>query len=228
LSDPYANSQDLALHKSECQTCRKFDEDNLQFDKNLYQALKVEVPDGLASRVLLKQALQPEPGLLRRWSRMSMAASFLLAGVFALYQLSTTASIDEALVEHVEGEQHIVLARSALLEDAQIRQVLNSIDLNMDGSIGKVTFAANCLIDGAMVAHFVVEHGNNSYTLFVVPGESKGELVEFESNGWHGIISPHGSGSSLAVVSNNSVNDDKEAMLSILTRVGMAMEPLKV
>ncbi len=228
LSDPYTNSPELNSHKSECETCRKFDEDNLQFDKNLYQALKVNVPDGLAAKVLLNQALQPETRMPPRWSWMSIAASFLLAGIFILYQVSIPASIDAALVEHIKEEQHIVFARSTLLEDAQIKQVLNSINLNMDGSFGKVTFAANCLIDGEMVGHFVVEQGDASYTLFVVPGENGGELVEFESDDWHGIISPHRSGSSLAVISNNPAGGDKEAMLSIVTRVAMAMEPLKV
>jgi hypothetical protein len=228
LSDPYTNSAELYSHKSECETCRKFDEDNLQFDKNLYQALKVNVPDGLAAKVLLNQSLQPEPRMSARWSWMSIAASFLLAGMFTLYQVSTTASIDEALVDHIKEEQHVVFARSTLLEDAQIKQVLNSIDLNTDSSFGKVTFAANCLIDGEMVGHFVVEQGNASYTLFVVPGENGGKLVEFESDDWHGIISPHRSGSSLAVISNDPAGGDKEAMLSIVTRVGMAVAPLKV
>jgi len=228
LSDPYTNTSELNSHKSECETCRKFDEDNLLFDSNLYQALKVEVPDELAAKVLLNQALQPEPRSYPRWSWMSIAASFLLAGTFAFYQVSTTASIDKVLVEHIEEEQHIVFARSMLLEDSQIKQVLNSIDLNADDSFGRVTFAANCIIDGEMVGHFVVEQDDTSYTLFVVPGEDGGKLIEFESDDWHGIVAPHRSGSRLAVVSNNGNSDDKEAMMSIVTRVGRAVDYLKV
>jgi hypothetical protein len=200
----------------------------LQFDKNLHQALKIEVPDGLAAKILLNQALQPESRLPPRWAWMSMAASVLLAGMFAFYQMFTSSSIDRTLVAHIEAEQHIVYARSALLEDSRINQVLNSIDLNTDNSFGKVTFAANCIIDGEMVGHFVVEQGDASYTLFVFPGENGGNFVEFEADDWHGIISPHRSGSRLAVVSNNRAADDKEAMMSIVTRVGMAVSPLKV
>lgn len=228
LGDPYTNSPELNSHKSECETCRKFDEDILQFDKHLYRALKVDVPDGLAAKILLNQSLQTEPRKPTRWTWMSMAASFLLAGMFAFYQISIPASIDKELVEHIEEEQHIVFARSTLLEDAQIKQVLNSIDLNMHSSFGKVTFAANCLIDGEMVGHFVVEQGAASYTLFVVPGKNGGKLVEFEIDDWHGIISPHRSGSSLAVVASNHIAGDKETMLAIITRVGMAIDPLKV
>ena len=228
LSDPYTNTPELSSHKSECETCRKFDEDNLLFDSNLYQALKVGVPDGLAAKVLLKQALHTEPRRLRRRSWMSIAASFLLAGMFAVYQISTPTSIERALVEHIEEEQHIVFARSMLLEDSQIKQVLNSIDLNADDSFGRVTFAANCIIDDEMVGHFVVEQGDASYTLFVVPGEDGGKLIEFESDDWHGIVAPHRSGSRLAVVSNNGNSDDKEVMMSIVTRVGRAVDSLKV
>lgn len=228
LGDPYTNSPELNSHKSECTSCRKFDEEILQFDKDLYQALKVEVPDGLAAKILLNQSLQTEPRKPARWTWMSMAASFLLAGMFALYQVSIPASIDKALVEHIKEEQHIVFARSTLLEDSQIKQVLNSIDLNTDSSFGKVTFAANCLIDGKMVGHFVVEQGDASYTLFVVPDENSGKLVEFEIGDWRGIILPHQSGSSLAVVADKHTTADKDTMLSIVTRVGMVIDSLKV
>ncbi len=226
LADPYTQTPALSAHKSECESCQKFDMNIRQFDEDLHQALKIDVPEGLAARILLNQSLQAKAPRRRIW--MSLAASFLIAATLALYQLFLPASIDAKLVTHVEEEQHVVLARSNLLEEAQIKQVLNSIKLDLDGSFGKVTFAANCLIDGKMVGHFVVEQGSASYTLFVIPDQNSDRLIKFKIDSWHGITSPHQSGSLLAILSNNQSPDDDKVMMSIVSRVSSVVDPLKV
>ncbi len=83
LVDPY--DPELEVHAESCQQCTKFRADVLDMDSDIEKALAVEVPEGLAARVLLNQSLSDKKKPVTVWVRYSMAASFAAALIFGAY-----------------------------------------------------------------------------------------------------------------------------------------------
>ena len=227
LSEPSITNPSLSVHRQECEACSGFESEIRQLDEDIYQVLNVDAPDGLAARILLNQNLLAEPSKPMRWSWLSLAASFLLAGIFSFYQISVPASIDKALVEHIADEEAMIASRLNLIEDAQIKQVLNSINLDSSNSITDVKFAANCIVNGQLVGHFKLERDQVTYTFFVLPGDIQTELRELELEYRHGVLLPQSNGSSIAVITDqNTPSVNRETILSVATEISAAIKPL--
>ena len=206
LADPNTYSEQANRHKSGCSTCSTFEQEIHELDESLRTALTVAIPEGLAAKVLLNQSLQSHPRRPTRWYWMSMAASFFMA-VF-VFQMTPADALDDDIVEHLDHEAHQVHGKSGDISSAEVRTVLyaiggdldGEIDGEIDGSLGKVTYASKCYMNGQLVAHFVVENGGETYTLIVIPTETRREL-NFQTVRWHGVITPHPTGS-LAIITS--------------------------
>jgi hypothetical protein len=206
LADPNTNSEQTNQHKSGCSTCAAFEHEIHGLDKSLLTALTVAIPEGLAAKVLLNQSLQSHPRRPTRWYWMSMAASFFMA-VF-IFQMTPADSLDDDIVEHLDHEAHQVHGKSGDISTAEVRTVLYAIDgdlnddLNDDlaESFGKVTYASKCYMNEQLVAHFVVESHGQPYTLILIPTKVRRE-TSFQSDRWHGVITPHATGS-LAIITS--------------------------
>jgi hypothetical protein len=214
LADPTTSSEQTNQHKLGCNTCAAFEREIHGLDESLRTALTVAIPEGLAAKVLLNQSLQSHPRKPTRWYWMSMAASFFVA-VF-VFQMTPADSLDDDIVEHLDHEAHQIHGRSGDISSAEVRTVLYAIngDLNDDlndnlsddlradlaESFGKVTYASKCYMNEQLVAHFVVENGGEPYTLIVIPTKIRREL-SFQNDRWHGVITPHPTGS-LAIITS--------------------------
>lgn len=100
LADPYDPALDA--HGEGCQQCSSFRSEILDMDSDIEKALKVEVPEGLAARVLLNQSMATEK-TPSYWVRYSMAASFGAALVFGALFLN-----DPGLEDQRDATDHIV------------------------------------------------------------------------------------------------------------------------
>ena len=76
----------MGSHRAAGAGCAAFAARVLRFDRRLREATRIEVPDVLASRILLRQSFGERPRTLRRrWQAAALAASVVLmvtAGTF--------------------------------------------------------------------------------------------------------------------------------------------------
>lgn len=212
FADPYDKREALIEHRTTCVACRRFERDLHVLDGNLREAFKVAVPEGIAARVLLNQSLQTEPRRPTRWYWLSMAASFLIAAFLGI-QATNTVAIDAELVAHIETEAQAVHSKHGAVSEPRVRQVLNSIDVDGNSNFGKVIFASTCILDGELIAHFVIEEAGQQYTVMLIPSSRVDEEMAFGTHRWRGLISPHKLGS-IAVVGNDMVDDGAIRMIS--------------
>ncbi len=192
LTDPYVNDLDANEHRDVCTACRAFEREIQNLDATTKETLSVDVPEGFAAKIL-NQALQPQPRRPTRRYWSSMAASFfaLAVGSIAYLQLSH-APIEVSVLEHIEHEQVITDRK---LEPAHIQQVMYSVDAETSALPGEIVYASNCIIDGELVAHFVVRDEDQELTLLLIPHNATTGSIAIQTGDWHSIIQPHATGS---------------------------------
>jgi anti-sigma factor RsiW len=199
LTDPYVTDTHANEHRDQCATCSAFEREILMLDSELRGALAVEVPEGFAAKVLLNQSLQPERRPTRRYYWLSLAASlFAVAAGYLWLSQPAAQSFEEHMLTHIE---HPAAARD--LKHDHIQQVLYSVDAETSQLPGKVLYASNCIIDGEMVAHLVVQDDDLQVTLILVPQQSMSGITSLASDGWQGVVHEHPVGSLAAIVKSD-------------------------
>ena len=58
LAEPGNQDSEFVRHKRECAACAEFAVSMHDIDRTLVEALRVDVPENLASRIILRQSLQ--------------------------------------------------------------------------------------------------------------------------------------------------------------------------
>jgi hypothetical protein len=202
LSDPYTQDPVADAHRDGCEGCTQFEQEISTLDANIHKSLSVEVPEGLAARILLNQSLKHSPRMPTRRLWLSMAASFFLAS-FAVYQyLLPELSIEDQLLSHVNHQPHEFYgAAHTPIENDVLQEILREI--NAEGEIENVVYAALCPINGEDAAHLVIKNGENQYTVMLIPEYSPGNVFAVNNEIWRGYISPYPAGA-IAVLADAS------------------------
>lgn len=226
LSDPYATDSELLKHRSDCAACRAFEGEIRSLDRKIAKAFTVEVPEGLAARILLNHSLKSRSRLPTRLQWLAMAASVVLAIGVAVYWVAGRERPEQKLVQHLQMEQRGIDSILMPIHEPQLRQVLNSVNLDIVKSIGEVQFASTCVIDGRLVAHLVIKDARNRYTLLLAP-TSLGPLnLEFDRDEWHGVIAASVAGGSVAVLARDDSGTDFDTMRELIRRVNQSIAPM--
>lgn len=207
LSDPYTKDSEAEAHLATCEKCTAFRQEVLDMDSNIDKALSIEVPEGLANRILLKQSLEPAND--SRWLLYGIAASFFAALVFSASLLTTPDPVLETgpMLAHAAHKPHEFYgSEHATIGHAELATTLAR--LNMTASIDNVVYAAICPIDGERAVHLVLKDGEDQYTVMLLPEHSPSKMFTVDDALWRGYISPH-PGGALAVL---AAADDKHAV----------------
>ena len=106
LAAPLERSVDLAAHRLSCRECAKFATNLITLEQQLKAATLVEVPEGLASKVLLRHRLQARSAWIK--NRMAMALGSLAAALTLTLSLFWTAmpTLESSVLAHVQNELH--------------------------------------------------------------------------------------------------------------------------
>lgn len=194
LADPTAvrTAPQLVHHLSGCDACRGFALELAALDADIEYALDVPVPEGLAARTILRARGQQRPRLVP----FALAAAALAAvAVFAVL-LSQEPVYAEVLVDHIENEVHQVHGKSGTIDESRLAYTVAQSGARLLGSnpaLPRVVYASNCVIDGQLAAHLVIETEAGQYTVMLLPGDEH-PAERFASGRWHGVLTRHGSG----------------------------------
>ena len=170
LTDPYAKPSEAEAHLEACAQCTRFRQEILDLDSDIEKALNVDVPEGLASRILLSQSLKENPK--RPWVQYAMAASVFAALLFGVSFLTNQTSVPEHSAEnmlaHAAHQPHEFYgSEHQPIAPEDIERLMTK--LNLTASIDNVVYAAICPMDGESAAHLVIKDGDDQYTVMLLP-----------------------------------------------------------
>jgi hypothetical protein len=218
LADPHDPDPHLREHRDSCPNCKLFSERLLRFESRLERALRVALPPGMSLRtdmplpggnVVPLRAGSPRAPYRRAW--LAMAASVLLAVVVAggLWLSTPGPSLAADVVTHMRGEPQAWRRTDVPVQDAKLETVLQNSHLRLAAGTGIVSYANSCEFRGHQVPHLVVQTEAGPVTVMVLVHEQVSKPVQFDEQGYRGVIVPVAGHGSLAVLTRGSAADLK-------------------
>jgi hypothetical protein len=206
LADPRDPDPLLSEHRAGCHDCNVFAERLLNFESRLERALRVALPP---DRVVQLRAKSPPPAAYRRgW--LAMAASVLLALVVggALWLAAPGPSLAADVVTHMAGEPD-AWRRTEPVPNSALQDVLRDSRLRLAAGAGVVSYASSCTFRGHHVPHLVIQTDSGPVTVMVLVHESVAKPMQFDEQGYRGVIVPVAGHGSLAVLTRGATVDIK-------------------
>ena len=221
LTDPCSTEPDFNEHRRSCPDCAEAIARSAHFERRLRDAVNTEVPENLASRILLKQSFEAETK--RPWWRSgrlyALAASLMLmvgVATVGFQSYLEQRRLSEEFVALVNGAPY-ALAATQPVSGSEITAVLEPTGLDLDGDIGDVTFAGRCLVRGKLSGHIVVQGDTAPVTVFLIKEKLVSNRARIRSANYSGIVLSQGIGT-IAIVSTPG-----EALDSVEARVRSAL-----
>jgi hypothetical protein len=210
LADPRDPDPRLSEHRAGCQDCTLYSERLLNFESRLDRALRVAVPAETAAPPGAKslQRAPRAPAYRRGW--LAMAASVLLALVVAgaLWLAVPGPSLAADVVTHMAGEPDAWRPTDAV-PSAALQDVLRDSRLRLAAGAGVVSYASSCTFRGHRVPHLVVQTASGPATVMVLVHESVAKPMQFDEQGYRGVIVPVPGHGSVAVLTRGPAVDIK-------------------
>lgn len=210
LANPHHPGHEALAHEAECTACARFYRDLRQQEEDLYEAMRVPVPEGLSDRILLRRARGWREWFSLRVAVPALAASLTLAGALGVGWTHLRALPPENLAAeiavHVADEPKALAARMDIP-----RATLASLVQRSGGTLieapGTTTYADRCpLPGGGKGEHIVFDTAQGKITLILMPGKALKQPVRLDKNGWSVSLMPAGKGSlALVVPANESI-----------------------
>jgi hypothetical protein len=230
LADPHDPDPSLREHRESCHDCTVFGERLLRFESRLERALRVAAPsevappfedaapqpDGVqpADKVVPMRAKSPRASLRSpayRKSWFAMAASVLMALVVAggLWLSAPGPSLAADVVTHMGGEPQAWRRTDVPVPSSQLDSVLRDSHLRLATGAGTVSYASSCEFRGHHVPHLVIQTESGPVTVMVLVHERSPGPVQFDEQGYRGVIVPVAGHGSLAVLTRGRAADIK-------------------
>ena len=186
-------------HADECSECRAFLERQRSLDADLFDAMRVPAPDGLADRVLVAQGIRRRP---RAWG-WALAASIVLAAglvAFVAPELAGHALAGEAIAHVKEEPQSFTIAQMHAPETLSTELAVQGVRL---ARALEVTYAQLCPMGEVRARHLVVSTDAGPVTLLLLPDDAtRRNRAIREANGLTAISLPAARGSVAIVAAN--------------------------
>jgi uncharacterized protein DUF3379 len=201
MADPHDPDLRLSEHLESCHDCNLFTERLLRFESRLERALRVDGSD----RVVPLRAKSPRAALrssVYRRGTLAMAASVLLALVVggALWLAVPGPTLAADVVTHMAGEPDAWRRTDEPVPNPALQDVLRNTHLRLTADAGIVSYASSCEFRGRRVPHLVIQTDSGPVTVMVLVHERVSKPVQFDEQGYRGVIVPVPGHGSLAVL----------------------------
>lgn len=206
-TDSSHNKLELEAHLATCSSCAKFAVEIQQFEAVLNETLHVDVPDGLADRIILSKSMEAKQDKRqRRKSYFAIAASLFLTVnlVGGLLYINTPYALDQVALRHVADEAHHLYENNNI-QLAQVNNILRTLNVRLDKNIGKATYAGLCPIRKYRGGHIVMQGKKAPVTLLLMPGEYVSRQERMNNAEFNGVILPIENGS-VAIISKDKMD----------------------
>jgi hypothetical protein len=215
LIDPRDPNPELGLHRAGCHDCNRYTERLMAFESRLDRALRVDAPARSADQVIPLRAraasrVRSSRAVERRgW--LAIAASVLVAIVVAggLWLAVPGPSLAADVVKHMAGEPDAWRQTDVPVPESDLKAVLRDSHLQLNPGVGVVSYAQSCLFRGRHVPHLVVQTAAGPVTVMVLVHEPVRKPVQFDEQGYRGVLVPVAGHGSVAVLTRNKTVDPK-------------------
>lgn len=189
----------------------KFADDILELDTLIANAMKVDVPDGLADRILFNQsaAIKEDnvvrPTFVKR--AMAMAASVAFVAGLLVGQVNwgnlvvspANANLADTAIQHVFDEKGFVFVLDEQVQSSQINAKMVPFKKHLIEQFPyHVYYLNHCGFGDANAVHMVFKGTQGKVTLFLT-GIASENAFTFEKQGMAGIVEPIGNNSLILV-----------------------------
>ncbi len=202
----------LSEHRATCHDCNLYTQRLLRFESRLERALGVAVP---AQGESAAKAVARERGaVIARLGRIARVGwpwrpALLLALVVAggLWLSVPGPSLAADVVTHMAGEPQAWRRTDVPVPAPALEDVLRNSRLRLGAGAGMVSYAASCEFRGHRVPHLVVQTESGPVTVMVLVHEHVPKSVQFDEQGYRGVIVPVPGHGSLAVLTRGPTTD---------------------
>jgi hypothetical protein len=225
LANPHDPDPQLREHRESCHDCTLYSERLLRFESRLERALRVgpaSVGVDLASKAALSsdnvvplRGRSSRRGLRSRKGWLAMAASVVMALAVAggLWLSAPGASLAADVVTHMREEPQAWRRTDVPVPGSTLENVLRDSHLRLaagaGAGAGMVSYASSCGFRGHRVPHLVLQTDAGPVTVMVLVHEHVSKPVQFDEQGYRGVIVPVPGHGSLAVLTRGSATDLK-------------------
>ena len=220
LAVPHDASAGLIEHARGCAACAAFAREIDEFEQRLHEAERLAVPEGLAEQIILRHQ---RPGWwlsrayqsVRKWlgprqngpsglrPAHALVAAFVLS-VLAAIALNVTSERSEPadrFIAHVIAEPEVLRDRASV-EPAKFDQTMARYGGQVHQPVGIVHHLGNCLIDGVVAQHILVQTPYGTATLILIPKRIPATSKPRTKDGYTVVVIPLRSGS-LGIVTDS-------------------------
>ncbi len=216
-TDPQTKDPDVIQHLTECTECANYLHKLKIFDNKLSSVIKVEVPEGLESRILLSQRMaqsdisqKSNVAKRNRYSWMSLAAAIVIAIGLTIgtYKLGERHGLEQQVLEHVYHELDI-LDKDENIQLTKLNTLLDQYGIQANAEIGHIRHATNCPLGDKMAPHMVLDDGSGqAVTVMYIPWKKSFKRMPFDDERFNGVLFGAEQGS-FAIISEDPESLDK-------------------
>lgn len=195
-ADPNCDDEAVKKAAAEDPAKQEFWNELKILDMAIHKASKVDVPEGLANNLILKQTMQRHTVDKRKTRfHLALAASvaFVFGVSFTMWQQQKVIDLGEHALAHVYEEYDgFALTASGDVGLRRVNAQLESIGTQITEGISRIYFANFCTFEGVRSYHMVMQGENGKVSVFVLPkserhlptaefsdGTMYGETIEF-------------------------------------------------
>lgn len=179
-ADPKHQDSDITQAMLQDPSKRQFIDEMQQFEDEIEQALKVDVPEDLASKILFKQALavQKETQItqLKRKNRayIAVAASVAFAvgiswNVFNHSPVGAQPAFVDLMLEHVHHDMQLYENMDLNVGLKEVNAKLASFGGELVGKFGHIYSANFCQMGDIKALHLITDGTHGKVSVFIMP-----------------------------------------------------------
>ncbi len=228
LSEPKFRDKELNDAIRISATHQSFVDEVLSLDARVEQAMKVDVPDDLADRILFNHSVRPTEQYPATKRMLAMAASVaFVAGLF-IGQINWTpwlvgsahAALASTAVEHVMHEASFIAKLDEAVTATQINAKLQPFSYQLNENFPyRVYYLNHCGFGPSNALHMVFQGSEGKVTLFITNIQSE-QSIDFNKKGMSGLIVPYENSTIILVA------EEEENMQEIASMVTSMIQPL--
>lgn len=169
-ADPYSNDPDVINAAKHDPKKQAFWDELRAFENELHHACKVDVPDNLADKLLLKQSIdiESEKKARRPWY-LSIAAAIVICATLGIFLVipGRGSITDYALAHasHMESE----LLKYGPTDSASLNAKLATLNTTLSDGIADILSANFCYLGHAKSLHMIMQGKHGLVSLFLLP-----------------------------------------------------------
>ena len=207
-SDPTCRDPAFVAHREDCPACAAAQARATGFEADLARALDVDVPEGLADRILLAQTTGVRvaaPQRQRRTGRARFAFAFAAAAALAVVVIGIQREgeretpLGRLVIEHVRHhEPHAIEARAEIEHD-DISAAFASRGVDLLKIPAGISYVHECPVGPYRTVHMVMPEGEGAVSVVYVADPDRPARADVVETGLHAREVPIGRGALVMV-----------------------------